>query len=158
MELTTNRLTEQQEALVRAISSGLTMREASEASGYSVTNTYNALSSPIVRAAIQTSLSNMLQTRAAPMALHVLIEITEDKTAPKGVRVDAARTLLDRAGYVAPRAREATKDEKPLSERTPEELRAFIAQLESTLADKAKPVHGTRVDDTTDAQVSDMFD
>jgi phage terminase small subunit len=158
MELTTKRLSEQQQHFVALTVSGVSHEQAATLAGYAENSGYAVSRSPAVRAAIHEAVAHQLVTRSAPLALKVLNDIAADETAPKGVRVDAARTLLDRAGYVAPRASEAVKGEKPLSERTPEELRAFIAQLESTLADKAKVVHGTRVDDTTDTQVSDMFD
>src|SRR5882757_9801014 len=44
---------------------------------------------------------------AISVGLRTLLEIAQDETAPKGVCADCAKALLDRDGYVAPRAEAA---------------------------------------------------
>jgi hypothetical protein len=77
---------------------------------------------------------------SAPMALKTLKDLAEKAESEK-VRADCARALLDRAGFVAPRATIAPgKDEKPLHEQSTDELQTLAARLESELAGRAKPV------------------
>jgi hypothetical protein len=81
-----------------------------------------------------------LRTEGATLGLAALLEIVSDPHAPKGVRVDAAKALLDRAGYVAPRAEATTPNEKMLSEMSVAELLDVINACEDELAASARVV------------------
>jgi hypothetical protein len=81
-----------------------------------------------------------LREEGAPLGLRTLIEICRDPDAPKGVRADCAKALLDRAGYVAPRAEPVTPDEKMLVEMSQAELLEVISTCEAELAGRAKVV------------------
>jgi len=59
--------------------------------------------------------------------LGVLEKILDDENAPAGVRVDAAKTVLDRAGFAAARKPEGDDvGEKSLHEMSMAELEEFI--------------------------------
>ena len=78
---------------------------------------------------------------SAPMALRTLKTLAESAESEK-VRAECAKALLDRAGFVAPRATLApAKDDKPLHEQSTSELQALAARLESELAGRAKHVN-----------------
>ena len=65
----------------------------------------------------------------------------------------AAKTLLDRAGHIAPRANDNAGQDRPLNEMTRAELHALLARLESELASCAKPVAGN--EGASDAELLD---
>jgi predicted aconitase with swiveling domain len=114
--------------------------------------------SPKIVAAIQAEISLRIRTEGATVAHNVLMEVAKDTTAPKGVRVDAAKALLDRAGFVAPRSEAPKAQEgRPLSDYSIEELRGLVTQLERSRADQAKDV-SRGVPDVEGAQLSEMLD
>ena len=86
------------------------------------------LSLPHVQEAIRREHNRLLRGPLASKALGVLERIMDDESAPYGARVDAAKTVLDRAGLIAPRVVEADAGDKPLNEMSLEELDAFIDQ------------------------------
>jgi hypothetical protein len=91
----------------------------------------------------------------APASFAVLRELRDDVDISPKVRFDCARTLLDRAGHVAPRATiDRNQADKPLHELSTDELRTMADRLEGELAERAKPVISARAaperDDDTD--------
>lgn len=82
---------------------------------------------------------------AAPMALRTLKHLAENAESEK-TRAECAKALLDRAGYVAPRATaEKPAGDKPLHEQSTNELQTLAARLEDELAGRAKPLSGAAV-------------
>jgi hypothetical protein len=70
----------------------------------------------------------------APAALTVLGDLMDDEESSAKIRLDAAKTILDRAGFVPPKASEApTVGAKPLHEMTRDELAARVHQLRSEI-------------------------
>jgi phage terminase small subunit len=59
------------------------------------------LHTPHVQEAIQRAQAVTLRGRLATKALGVLEKVLDDENAPAGVRVDAPKTVLDRAGMAA---------------------------------------------------------
>lgn len=109
---------------------GNATRAAIEA-GYSPTSARQTASRllhlPHIQDAIRRAQAHALKGRMATKALGVLEKILDDENAPAGVRVDAAKTVLDRAGFAAARAPDASAaDEKPLHEMSLAELNDFI--------------------------------
>lgn len=86
------------------------------------------LHTPHVQDAIRSAQAHALRGRLASKALGVLEKVLDDDAAPAGVRVDAAKTILDRAGLSAVRTPEIEHDDAPLSEMTTAQLEAFIRQ------------------------------
>ena len=132
---------------------------ATEAAGYgsqTSTQAVNTLSSPAVMHALRMETSRKL-LQYAPAALNVLLSIMKDKTAPKGVRVDAAKAVLDRSGFIAPRQGAQQGETKSLNEMTTADLRSFISAGESELAGRAKDVSAPEAL-VVHMQVSDLLD
>lgn len=97
--------------------------------------------SPELLAAIQMAVGRRL-IEGAPIALKVLQDMVKDTGTPGKLRLDAAKTLLDRAGHVAPRAKQADSGAgKALNEMSIDELREQHDRLEAEIANRAKPVN-----------------
>jgi len=100
-----------------------------------------SLNDPNVKAAYE----HVLRTRfasAGPIALNLLIEFVKDKEKkfePR-VRLEAAKTLLDRSGYTAKGMAESAAESKDLKEMTRDQLLEEMNRTEAELADRAKLV------------------
>jgi hypothetical protein len=71
----------------------------------------------------------------------VLVKFARDETVSPRVRADSAKTLLDRAGFVPPKAPEPIDaSRKDLTEMTSDEFCAVIADAEARLAQQARDV------------------
>lgn len=76
----------------------------------------------------------------APVALHVIEMIMLDTAVAARVRLEAAKTLLDRAGYIAPKAQQERSNDLPLHEMSTDDLRTMAARLEDEIAGRARPI------------------
>ena len=116
-----------------AVAAGYTEMGATKASG-------NLMRQPQVLAAIHLAVARRLVS-GAPIALGVVYEILRDTKAGTKVRLDAAKLLLDRAGHIAPRARQVDDGAgKSLNEMSIEELRETQDRLQSEILSRAKTV------------------
>ena len=152
-------ITSKQLAFVQALIQTGSRNKAIEASGYRFLGpeqAMQALNSPAVMHALRMETSRKL-LQYAPAALNVLLSIMKDKTAPKGVRVDAAKAVLDRSGFIAPRQGAQQGETKSLNEMTTADLRSFISAGESELAGRAKDVSAPEAL-VVHMQVSDLLD
>jgi phage terminase small subunit len=152
-------LTEKQLTLVTTLVATGSQEQAVKAAGYvgkASIVAAQALASPAVAAALRHEINRKL-LRDAAAAQCVLVEIMNDRTAPKGVRVDAAKAVLDRAGFIAPRQGAGSGETKPLNEMSSDDLRRFISESERELSGRAKDVNAPEAL-TRKAQVSDMLD
>lgn len=117
---------------------------AAEKSGYSGNSSavgYSLLRHPQIAAVIYAELSIRFKIEGATIAQNVLLDIARDKDAPKGVRADCAKALLDRAGFPAQRATPAKEGgQRALEEYSIDELRDMISRLEQDAAVKARDV------------------
>ena len=78
---------------------------------------------------LRQALKDHLATELAPKAIRILDEIMCDAKMPARVRVDAAKTLLDRSGFTpAAIDSEAQPVGQDMGSWTSEELRAFVDQ------------------------------
>jgi hypothetical protein len=79
---------------------------------------------------------------SAPMALAVIEELSSNADISPKVRLDASKALLDRAGFVPPRAAVSNvgKVDTPLHEMSVDELKTLAARLENELAERATDV------------------
>ena len=86
------------------------------------------LDKPHVRKAIDEANRQSISGTLATKAVGLLERVIDDEDAPLKVRVEAAKTILDRAGIVQPSVSErvAAGDGKLLSEMSVNELEAFI--------------------------------
>jgi len=121
--------------VVAYVANGGNATNAAKAAGYSLRTAGKAGSklvrNPHVQDAIRQEQRRLLHSDLATKALGVLKSIMENEEAPAGARVDAAKTVLDRAGLMAPRAVVGGDDNVPLTQMSVSELRKVIASGES---------------------------
>ena len=131
-------LTEQQQNFVTAFTSTPgAIGNASEAARRAMYSEKSArdigqqlLAKPHVRAAIEEANRAQISGSLASKAVDVLRAIIDDESAPPKLRLDAAKTVLDRAGFIAPKAEERSQEDEAehgLSALSTDELRAYIA-------------------------------
>ena len=150
------RLDSRQALFVEHVARGVPHKDAARLAGYD-SPPHSALQSKAVRHAISLTISEILQTEGAPVALDLLIKTVRNDKENSRVRVDAAKTILDRAGHVA-RPKEADSGaQKDLHEMSTDELRALVDKLEGELADRAEPVSATEKQGVPQ-QVLDMLE
>lgn len=133
-------LPEKYRQFVYALVEGLTQEAAGEKIGVTAQAAGVLIRRPEIVSAMHFEINRRLRTEGASIGYKVLSTIAKDDTAPKGVRVDAAKTLLDRAGHVAPRGEPAKPVEKQMTDMTQNDLRDLVDKLESELANRATPV------------------
>jgi len=128
-----SRLTDQQARFVEHfVAQNGNAAEAARRAGYADasarTSAYRLLRTPEVRGAIRERMSATLAV-LGHKALGVIEQILDDPGAPAGVRLDAAKTALDRCGFPALRSPAAleTSDGKLLSEMSIAELEAIVS-------------------------------
>jgi len=135
-------LTEMQAAFVAHVVSGVEPAKAAPLAGYANDGSIVAsglMRNPRVLAAIHFETARRISA-LAPVAVGVLETIAKDETAPKGVRVDAAKTLLDRAGHLPPKIAGDGRSGRTPAEMSTDELRALADELQRTIEDRAKLV------------------
>lgn len=140
---------------------------ASAQSGFSGSTGQYIIRQDIVQAALRQEMQRALNEDAA-LARAFLREILDGSAFPEGrkdsegalkLRADVGKTLMDRAGYVAPKAGDgASPGAKDPSEMTSDELRAFIDKAEATLADRAKPIDNAPNAPVDDSQIADLIE
>jgi hypothetical protein len=115
------------------------------------------LHTPAVVTAIQAAVALRIRTEGAALAQRLLTDIVRGTiVAAPGIRVDAAKTLLDRAGIVAAKAPEKP-GERPLSDYSVDELQSLIPKLEAERAAAARDVTPETARETEQAIDADMF-
>ena len=97
---------------------------------------WKALQRPLVREEVLKVQMERLVNEGVPAALNCLLEITGNVKAPAGARVQAAKVLMDKAGFGIA---DAMQGKEP-HEMTPAELADAIAKLEAMAAAKATPI------------------
>ena len=154
-------LTSKQQAYVLAYTSGAgavgNAAAAARVAGYSEKTArvigFQLLYLPHVRDAIDQANREQLSGRIATKAVALLERAIDDERVPMRDRVAAAKTVLDRAGFLPPslaeRAREVLSV-KPLNEMTRDELAAFIAAERHAIEELEQAVErGSRMIDVT---------
>lgn len=134
-------LTPQQKRIAVALCDGLSEMDACRRAGYQSpgVEAYNAARLPIVAAAVQAELRRRLIVRAAPIAVKTLIAAAAAPLvkADRGA-IDACKTILDRAGLVAPRT-PSDGASKGIGDMSSRELHDLLRRLNGELGDRAKP-------------------
>lgn len=109
---------------------------------------YQLLHKAHVLAAIDRANRELIGGELASKAVNVLKKIIDDPKAPDKLKLEAAKTILDRAGLIAPKAPEAPDlTDKDTTEMTMAELQAAIrkidAEIERTKAEVIDITPGT---------------
>ncbi len=127
----------QQRFAVEYVTNGGNATSAAKVAGYSAKTAgqmgFKLMGNPHVQDAIRDEQRRLLNGDMATKALGVLRSIMENEDAPAGARVDAAKTVLDRAGLVAIRTSQDDQPDAPLTQLPVEQLRKVIAAGEAKI-------------------------
>jgi hypothetical protein len=105
---------------------------------------YNLLRQPAIIAAVQIGIAHDLAIGAVK-ANRVLQDFVADEKLDKRLRYACAKTILDRAGHIAPKAvAQGSTAAKPLNEMSMSELRELADKLENELSGRAKDVSSAK--------------
>jgi phage terminase small subunit len=140
-------LTELQQAFVVAYTSDPTAigncREAALRAGYSQHTAAESgrrlVTQPHIREAIRAANLELISGRIATKAVALLEKVIDDESAPIKVRVEAAKTILDRGGFGAAPAGQAKQIEKHPSEMNEAELFARMVELRKIIDAEKTP-------------------
>lgn len=99
------------------------------------------LQKPHILEAIREANRQAITGRMATKSAALLERIVDDETVSDRIRLDAAKTILDRAGYIPPKATDPDDDSnKPMEEMSYDELMALVRRAETnTGGDRADP-------------------
>jgi len=147
-------LNEKQSRFVALVTTGAELPDALRKAGYTHTHFYDVLDSPRIKRAIDDALRNRLRLDGAPLAIEFLITVLRDEDTDKRLRVDVARTLLDRAG-IAPVKLEAPGEPLNPHDMTTDEIRAMLRGMERELGGRATLIGPDA--SAIDEQVSDLM-
>jgi hypothetical protein len=143
------------DSFISLIVSGRDIKDAARSSGYAAESGYNLMRQPRVAEAIARQLAVVAAGELGPKALNVIRIILDSETASERTKLDAAKTLLDRIGVVAPKdAGNAPEDDVDAMSR--DQLEDKIRELQDKIADQAKPVKAQELDHE-DAHDIEMF-
>ena len=120
----------------RHVVDGVPIQRAYVLAGYKPdpSNAHKMMRHPAVSQAIRAEMTRRLQDEDAPAARKLLRRFLEDEQCDKKLRVDCAKTLLSRGGYVDPKAIEApAPGTKEPSEMSGKELDDMIDRLRTEL-------------------------
>ena len=149
-------MTDMQRAFVaNLVENGGNMTAAAEAAGYkdAKVSGWRTARLPHVQTAVQAEIRRALGTDLSTLALGVVRGILEDVTMEPKIRLDAAKVALDRGGYVAPKAADASSDGlRELHEMSVQELESYIAKTKHEAAQRALPVLDLDATEVIDVQ------
>lgn len=134
------KLPEKLEKLIECLASGIGVPLSAEAAGYNLSDAYELLQTPRVTRLVEYRARSALRNDYAPKALKFLGELAAREDAPLKERRQAAQFILERAGYVAPRAQVQEAAEKSISAMSAEELASLVEKLEQERSSRAKDV------------------
>lgn len=138
-------LTEQQKTFVREyVRNGGCGADAARAAGYAASRpaqqAHDLLALPHVQEAVHREQARLIGGTLASKAIEVVHRILHDDAlagtvSGQKVQLEAAKSVLDRAGHIAPKAWEPEMiGDKPITEMSLDELDAFIRQGQAALA------------------------
>ena len=141
---------------VQKLAESGSIADACRTSGVAQSYGYELVRDPRVQAALALEVRRKLAVGGA-LGVKVLLELAEKATSER-VRADCAKALLDRAGFVAPRAAAPGAGlDKTLNEMTIDELKDLAAKLEDEIAGRAKQVNAPAIQGPP-TQVPDLLD
>lgn len=126
-------VTEMQRAYAAAyVTNGAQEEKAAISAGYSKATArsigWKLARNPAVMALIRREQTLQLVNKGATIAIETLIDVMRDKKTSGAVRVEASKTMLDRAGHISKaQVKPESSGPKALNDMTIDELDAFIA-------------------------------
>jgi hypothetical protein len=149
-------LPEKLEKFVEMMADGTNFGTVCACLGYTQLEGYTLLQTPRISRLIESRAKSVLRNDLAPKALKFLGELVVNEQANPKERRQAAQFILEKAGYVAPRAQIAEAAEKSISAMSTDELATLVEKLEQERAARAKDVSAPS-DAASDSEVTDML-
>jgi hypothetical protein len=156
-------LTPLQQSFIDLLLKGYEPLRAAEAMGYEGIEAFKTarslIRSPQVQVRMMGEAGADLRTTGVAKAVKTLIDLVDKPGATDKTRLEAAKTLLDRAGF-GPSTYAQPKEpdgEKPLSEMSLGELRDAVQRLERDLSARAKPVDVIDGEPVSEPDASEML-
>ncbi|WP_137390842.1 hypothetical protein [Rhodoligotrophos defluvii] len=161
-------LTEKQLTYAREVAHGVPPAAAAAKAGYAdpARSAWILTRHPAVQSAIYEAVRARLAAEIGPYSIQLMYDLA--RADPKGpfkgagsrLRLEAAKALADRAGFIAPRGRESGQPlgEKRLDELSSDELREAIGRLEQELGNRAKTITLAPNTPGDDTKVIDLLD
>lgn len=150
-------LDERQRKLIHNLADGMKPDVAADDAGYAPHYGAIAAKAAWVSNALHLEIGRRIRTEGAALGWNVLKSLAGDAAISAGVRAKCAVALLDRAGFVAPKADIAKPSEKDLTEMSPSELLDVIGKAEIVLSSRAKDVSAPLAAPQP-SQATDIFD
>lgn len=160
--LDTSDLSEMEHAVLEHARRGVSLNVACELAGYS-NPTYAASRlrySAKFQSALAAAVRRFLYSEAAPAAINLMYEFMVDEKIEPKLRLACAKTIADRAGFIAPKAKDASSlENKSLVDMTADEMREMASRIQKELSERAVVVidHAPQQDHQP-SQAIDMFD
>lgn len=148
-------------AVLEQAKRGVSLNVACEIAGY--TNPTYAASrlrySPKFQSAVTGAVRRFLYTEAAPAAINLIYEFMMDSKLEPKLRLACAKTIADRAGFIAPKAKDnSALEAKSLVDMTADEMREMASRIQRELSDRSVVVlNNAPADGAQPSQASDMF-
>lgn len=142
------RINQKQFAMILFYLRGASITEACVEAGLSETSSWAHFNNPRVVAAIGAIIQRFLIAEAAPGAMRVEYMLMNDAKAPAGVRLAAAKDLLDRAGFSAKAQGKQGKGDGDITTKSVAELRDEIERLEREIERQAVDVTPDKTPDS----------
>lgn len=135
-----------QAVFLQEVMKGATLPDAGKAAGVAnpSRDCYPLLNQPEVRKQIRRTIRGLADTEGLSVAYAYIIRVIRDEKEDKRLRLDAAKFIYSSALPALKAVETPNDDDKPTGEMTNEELRAFIEQSESELANRAKPIESVK--------------
>lgn len=147
---------DRQAVFIAALAQGRGFLSACQVTGYGNREGYALLQTVRISKTIEDRMRVMLQSDYAPAALKFLGDLVSDKAAPLKERRQAAQFLLEKAGYVAPKAKDHEPNDKAISAMSADELATLVEKLENERFSRSKPINQDQ-SPAHDAQVTEML-
>lgn len=134
-------LPEKRAAFVRALAAGHKIGKAAELAGYTQPGTEGSrlMRDPRVQKALQIERGRIIQGPVATLALNRLEEALEKGAMSKKDQFPYIKLALSLAGHTEKAKETGGINDKPMTDWTQDELRAFVSQAHDKLADMARP-------------------
>lgn len=150
------KLDERQDKFIECLATGLGLDLSASAAGYELFEAHALLQTPRISRLVENRVKAVLRNDMAPRAVAFLDSLVQNKKASNHDRRAAAQFILERAGYVAPRAQVAEAAEKSISAMSADELASLVEKLEAERASRAKDVSAPNAQEL-DSEATDML-
>lgn len=144
---------EKLDKFVELLAEGAGLHVSAAASGYDIKDAWALYQTPRISRLVENRVKSVLRNDMAPRAFAYLDALVRNDKAADKDRRPAAQFILERAGYVAPRAQVQEAAEKSISAMSAEELASLVEKLEQERSSRAKDVSAPNAQAIDDEEI-----